>query len=169
MGAVFPSETLFLRKHTAPHPRRRHSSLLLLLHCVVRMGTYGTLPIIWPIKPFRIMIIIAVQSVKLNSLRKPAPLPFCHTQIQYDLNRGWTRVSRLEASGSSPDLPFLLISWVWVRRSQLGMSANIWPILPAPDEVWWCCWSSRWTSHCHGKRQYYPGPRPFCQSQILMA
>jgi hypothetical protein len=33
---------------------------------------------------------------------------------------------------------FLIISWGGVRQSPLGTSATVWPIVPAPDDRWWC-------------------------------
>jgi hypothetical protein len=40
-----------------------------------------------------------------------------------------------------------------VRLSPLGTSANIWPIIPAPDDRWWV-WSIRWNENWQGKPKY---------------
>jgi hypothetical protein len=44
--------------------------------------------------------------------------------------------------------------WGGVRLSLLGMSANIWPIVPARDGRWWWVWSSRWNENWRGKPKY---------------
>jgi hypothetical protein len=50
-------------------------------------------------------------------------------------------------------LIFFLISWGGVRLSPLGMSANIWPIVPAPGDRWWL-WSSRQNENWQEKPKY---------------
>jgi hypothetical protein len=40
-----------------------------------------------------------------------------------------------------------------VRLSALGTSANIWPIVPAPNDRWWVC-SSRWNENWQEKPKY---------------
>jgi hypothetical protein len=42
-----------------------------------------------------------------------------------------------------------------------GTSANIWPIVPTPDDGWWLVWSSRWDTW-----QEKPAPVPLCIPQI---
>jgi hypothetical protein len=42
----------------------------------------------------------------------------------------------------------------WVRLSPLGTSANIWLIVPTPDDRWWRVWSSRWNENWQGKSKY---------------
>jgi hypothetical protein len=39
------------------------------------------------------------------------------------------------------------------KLSPVGTSANIWPIVPAPDDRWWV-WSSRWNDKWQGKPKY---------------
>jgi hypothetical protein len=48
---------------------------------------------------------------------------------------------------------FFLVSWGGVRLSPLGMSATIWPIVPAPDDRWWM-WSIWWNENWQGKTKY---------------
>jgi hypothetical protein len=49
---------------------------------------------------------------------------------------------------------FSLSSWDGVRLSPLVTSASIWPIVPDPDDGWWCCvWSDRWNDW-QGKPKY---------------
>jgi hypothetical protein len=52
-----------------------------------------------------------------------------------------------------PQFFFLFLSWGGVRLSPLGMSANILPIVPAPDDRWWV-WSSRWNENWQRKPKY---------------
>jgi hypothetical protein len=40
------------------------------------------------------------------------------------------------------------------KRSQFGTSATIWPIVPAPDDIWWWVWSSGWNEIWQGKLKY---------------
>jgi hypothetical protein len=47
-----------------------------------------------------------------------------------------------------------LVSCGGVRLSPLGTSANIWPIVTAPDDKWWWMWSSRWSDNWQGKPKY---------------
>jgi hypothetical protein len=47
---------------------------------------------------------------------------------------------------------FFLVSWSGVRLSPLGTSATIWPIVPAPDDIW--VWCSRWNENWQGKPKY---------------
>jgi hypothetical protein len=49
---------------------------------------------------------------------------------------------------------FFLVFWGGVRLSLLGTSANIWPVVPAPDDRWWRVWSSRWNEDWQGKPKY---------------
>jgi hypothetical protein len=46
-----------------------------------------------------------------------------------------------------------LVSWGGVRLSPLGTSANILPIVPAPEDRWWV-WRSRWNENWQGKPKY---------------
>jgi hypothetical protein len=62
-------------------------------------------------------------------------------------------------------LRFFLISWCGMRLSPLGTSANIWPIVPAPDDRWWV-WSSRWNENWLGKPKY---SEKTCPSATLSA
>jgi hypothetical protein len=41
-----------------------------------------------------------------------------------------------------------------MRLSPIGTSANIWPIVPAPDDRWWWVWGSRWNENWQGKPKY---------------
>jgi hypothetical protein len=63
-------------------------------------------------------------------------------------------------------LDFFLFSLGGVRLSPLGISATIWPIVPAPDGRWWV-WSSRWNDDWQGKPKYLekPAPVPLCPPQ----
>jgi hypothetical protein len=49
----------------------------------------------------------------------------------------------------------VVVSWGGVRPSPLGTLANIWPIVPAPDDRWWWRWSSRWNENWQGKPKYW--------------
>jgi hypothetical protein len=54
---------------------------------------------------------------------------------------------------SHTSIVIFLVSFSGVRLSPLGTSANIWPIVPAPDDRWWV-WSSRWNENWQGKPKY---------------
>jgi hypothetical protein len=60
-----------------------------------------------------------------------------------------------------------VVSWGGVRLSPLGTSANIWPIVPGPDNRWWV-WSSRWNENWQGKPKYSEKTCtvPLCPPQI---
>jgi hypothetical protein len=47
-----------------------------------------------------------------------------------------------------------LVSWGGVRLSSLGTSPTVWPIVPAPDDRWWCVRNSRWHANWQGKQKY---------------
>jgi hypothetical protein len=75
------------------------------------------------------------------------PLP--HTSLW----RGdWLGLS----TGTTLPLPqyFFFFSFLGCGElSPVGTSANIWPIVPAPDDRWWV-WSSRWNEDWQGKPKY---------------
>jgi hypothetical protein len=41
-----------------------------------------------------------------------------------------------------------------VRQSRLGISVTNWPIVSAPDDMWWWVWRSRWIENWQGKPKY---------------
>jgi hypothetical protein len=59
---------------------------------------------------------------------------------------------------------FFLVCWGWVRLSQLGTSATIWPIVPASDGRWWRVCRSWWNENWQGKSKY---SKKTCPSAIL--
>jgi hypothetical protein len=48
----------------------------------------------------------------------------------------------------------VLVSCGGVRLSPLGTSATNWPIVPAPDDIWWWMWNGRWNENWQGKPKY---------------
>jgi hypothetical protein len=40
------------------------------------------------------------------------------------------------------------------RLSPLGTAATVWPILPAPDDIWWWFWSNWWNEDWQEKPKY---------------
>jgi hypothetical protein len=58
-----------------------------------------------------------------------------------------------EPNGGLWEGSFFFVSWGGVRLSPLGTSATNWPILPAPDDIWWM-WNSRWNENWQVKPKY---------------
>jgi hypothetical protein len=50
--------------------------------------------------------------------------------------------------------PWVIIILSGVRLSQLGTSATVWPIVPAPDDRWWWLWNNWWNEDWQGNPKF---------------
>jgi hypothetical protein len=88
-------------------------------------------------------------SLPIGALRVPLAL---HTP---DLQKKNFNIARSE---------FLTVgsSWYGVRLNPFGTLATLWPTVPAPDDGWWCVWSSRWNINFVGGTEVLGEKLPQC-------